>query len=162
MTDPAVSASYLTEGDIALSRKAKPTNAPGEIVRPDQFMVDQGQLRLMQDGGLASQALDVTAASNKSRRFDRILREGTQAELRAVERQIADDVDELFAKYAGDLHVRREGPLLGRSVRVRELILVYELEHVPAAYREAVHSIASRLGSARASQGGFTFWITFQ
>jgi len=162
MTDPSVADAFLTEGDIALSRSARPTAAPGQVVRPDQFMVDLEQLRLMQDGRLTSTALDVTAASNKSRRFDQLLRDGTQAELRAVEQTIGRDITELFDKYSGVLHVRREGALMGRQVHIRELILVYDLERVPAPFREAVRSIASRLGSERAARSGFTFWIAFQ
>ena len=162
MADPSVARTYLTEGDVALSRSAHPTPDAGQIVRPDQFMVDADQLRLMQDGHLPSSALEVTAASNKSRRFDLLIQDGTQAELRAVERTIAADVDELFTKYSGSLHVRREGPLLGRQIHVRELILVYDLAQIPPGSREAVRSIASRLGSSRASQAGFTFWIALQ
>jgi hypothetical protein len=162
MEDPAMAVSYLTEGDIALSRTARPTSEAGQIVRPDQFMVDMEQLRLMQDGRLASTALDVTAASNKSRDFGALFREGTQAELRAVEEVITADVSELFSKYSGTLHVRRQGPLLGREVHVRELILVYDAAQIPPAYREVVRSIASRLGSSRAKESGFSFWIAIQ
>lgn len=162
MKDPAMAASYLTEGDIALSRSARPTSEAGQIVRPDQFMVDMEQLRLMQDGRLASAALDVTAASNKSRDFGALIREGSQAELRAVEEVIAADVSELFSKYSGTLHVRRQGPLFGSEVQVRELILVYDVAQIPPLYREAVRNIASRLGKTRAAEGNFTFWLAIQ
>jgi hypothetical protein len=186
MEDPSLAASFLTEGDIALSRIPRPTSKAGEIVRPDQFMVDMDQLQMMKEGRLASTALNVTASSNKSRDFASLIREGTQAELRAVEEIMAApkktrehyvapelraveeiikaDVRELFTKYSGRLYVRRRGDLFGREVRVRELVLVYESALMPTSTidREAVRAIASRLGSTRAAQGGFTFWIAFQ
>jgi hypothetical protein len=151
---------FLTESDIALSRSPHPTSATGEIVRPDQFMVDQAQVEMLAVGRMTSEALDVTATSNKSRMFGELWRDGTTAELRAVETQVTADIEELFSKYSGALYVRREGPLLGRRVEVRELILIYDINGVPQPLRETIRSMASRLAHERNT--AFSFWITFQ
>lgn len=105
-------ADYLTESDVGVSKVKKP--GQGDVKYSDQLILER-------------QSGDVTAVSNKSRDFKARVKDYTSAELNGVREQVRADVQELFAKYGGELHVRRPShPLFNQKVNVREVILVYE------------------------------------
>jgi hypothetical protein len=138
----------LTESDVGLSRVPKPGRSKGELVKPDQLVLDL-------------ETREVVVASNKCRDFAEKVDDGAQAELGLIERQVQTDVRELLKKYAGRLYVRRRNhPLYGREITVREVVMIYEAKLVPADVRRKIVSWGKT--AARKGDPDVAFWITFQ